>query len=55
MSTEFRGEAVAVEEVERASGWCESGLCCYNRVSRVTTSCRERFKGFKGFKSKTRT
>lgn len=32
MSMEFKGGVVAVVEVERASGWCESALCCYNRT-----------------------
>lgn len=42
MSPEFKGGVVAVVEVERASAWCESALCCYNRIHGVTISYREK-------------
>lgn len=41
MNTEFKG-GVAVVEVEGANGWCESALCCYNRIRGVTISHREK-------------
>lgn len=42
MSPEFKGRVVAVVEVERVNAWCESALCCYNRIQGVATSCREK-------------
>lgn len=45
MSPEFKGgvvAVVAVVEVEGANAWCESAMCCYNRIHEVTTTYREK-------------